>query len=124
MECSGTTVRGITSDIEFEWRHDNSTVNATSVPTIVMNNLVVYRVSYTISQLSTSDDNERYNCRLTVCSSPQATDTEPVILDVTGEYFSCVCPFVLYELVHHFLSLGKDYNYYSYVPLKVGSYIV
>ena len=90
LECSGTTVRGITSDVVFEWRHDGSRVNSTYVPTATMNNVVVYRVSYTISQLSTSDDNARYTCRLTVSSSPQARTTVRLELDVTGEYFTIV----------------------------------
>ena len=90
LECSGTTVRGITSDVVFEWRHSNNRLNSTSVPTDAIDNLLVYRVSYTISQLSTSDDNARYNCRLTVSSSPQARTNVRLELDVTGEYFTNV----------------------------------
>ena len=85
LECSGTMVRGITSDVVFEWRHAGSTVNATNVSTGTMDSLLVYKVSYTIPQLSTSDDNGRYNCRLTVQSNPRRRTTESVILDVTGE---------------------------------------
>ena len=88
LECSGTTVRGITSDVVFEWRHDGSAVDTTSVPTATMDNSLVYRVCYTISQLSTSDDNERYNCRLIVRSSPLLRTNKAVTLDVIGEYFT------------------------------------
>ena len=90
LQCNGTTVRGITSDVVFEWRHSGNRVNSTNISTATMNNLVVYRVSYTIPQLNTSNDNERYNCRLTVSSIPQARNTEAVRLDVTGEYFTNV----------------------------------
>ena len=31
IKCSGTTVRGITSDVVLEWRCDDSTINSTSV---------------------------------------------------------------------------------------------
>ena len=88
LECRGTTVRGITSDVVFEWRHSGSTVNTTSVSTAAMDSLLVYRVSYTIPQLSTSDDNGIYNCRLTVRSSPRRRTIEPVTLDLTGECFT------------------------------------
>ena len=88
LECSGTTVRGITSNVVFEWRHDRSTVNFTSVPTATMGSLLVYRVSYTIPQLTTSDDDERYNCRFIIDASPQVRVMQMVILDVTGEYFN------------------------------------
>ena len=87
IECSGTTVRGITSDVVLEWRHRRSTVNSTSVPTATMGNLLVYRVSYTIAQLSASDDNEIYNCRLTINSRPRVRVIQIVKLDVIGEYF-------------------------------------
>ena len=87
LECSGTTMRGITSDVVLEWRHGSNTVNSTSAPTGTMDSLLVYRVFYTIPQLNTSDDYRRYNCRLTVQSNPRRRTTESVILDVTGEYF-------------------------------------
>ena len=90
LECSGIIVRGITSNVAFQWRHDGSTVNTTSVLTATMDNSLVYRVSYTISQLSTSDDNDMYICRLIVRSSPSVRDIVAVTLDVTGKYFHSV----------------------------------
>ena len=90
LECNGTTVRGITRNSVIQWRRGGSTVNSTSVPTATMDNLLVYRVSYTISQLSTSDDNDVYVCRLIVRSSQTIRYTEVVTLDVTGEYFHSV----------------------------------
>ena len=89
MECSGTTTaRGITSDVDLQWRHNGSVVNSTSVSTNTMDNLAVYRVFYTITQLSTSDDNGRYICRLIINSSPAVRVDEEVTLNVTGEYLS------------------------------------
>ena len=86
LECNGTTVRGITSGVDLQWRHYGIIENATSVPTATLDNLVVYRVSYTITQLRTSDDDERYICRLTINSNPRVRVVEGVTLDVTGEY--------------------------------------
>ena len=86
LQCNGTTVRGITSTVDITWRSNSVALSTSSIPT-TMGDLVVYRVSYTISQLSTANDNERYNCRLTINSSPEITINNPFRLDVTGELF-------------------------------------
>ena len=89
LECNGTTVRGVTSDVDIVWRRGNTIVQNThvTVATTTMNNFLVYRDSYTISQLSTSDDDIEYRCRLAIRASPMVRADNAVILDVTGEYF-------------------------------------
>ena len=86
LECNGTTVRGITSGVDLQLRRDGREIDSTGAPTATTGNLVVYRVSYTITRLSTSDDGARYNCRLTISSSPMERVAQGVTLDVTGEY--------------------------------------
>ena len=89
LECNGTTVRGVTSNVDIVWRRGNKIVETTrvTVATTAMNNLLVYRNSYTISQLSTSDDDIEYRCRLAIRTSPLVRADTAVTLDVTGEYF-------------------------------------
>ena len=62
LECNGTTVRGVTSNVEIVWRRGGTIVQTTHVTaaTTIMNNLLVYRDSYTILQLNTSDDGIMY----------------------------------------------------------------
>jgi len=84
LECSGTIVRGIISDVKLEWMYDTSVVNSTSVPTGAMDNLQVYRISYTITRLK-SDDDGKYSCRLIINSSPKITVNEIVTLDIFGK---------------------------------------
>ena len=89
LECNGTTVRGVTSDVEVVWRRGNTVVQTIRVTadTTTMNNLLVYSDSYTISQLNTSDDDIEYMCRLVIHASPVVGADTAVTLDVTGEYF-------------------------------------
>ena len=79
-------MRGIISDVDIVWRRDNTIVrNATRVtPTTTMDNLLVYKDLYTISQLNISDNNAVYECRMVVRTYPQTVATDIIILDVTG----------------------------------------
>ena len=82
-------MRGITSRVDIEWSSGGTVLRRMNgVSSTTMDNSLVYTDSYTIPQLSTSDDNGIYNCRLTVRSNPRRRTTEPVTLDVTGECFT------------------------------------
>ena len=82
-------MRGITSRVYIVWRRDNTTVNTTHVTaTTIRGNLLVYRDSYTITQLSTSDDGVVYECGLAIQTSSGVRAHDTVRLDVTGEYFN------------------------------------
>ena len=89
LECNGTSVRGITRRVDIVWRRRGIRIQTTRVKaaTITVNNLVVYRDSYTISRLSTSDDDIKYACRLAIRANPLVKADAAVILDVTGECF-------------------------------------
>ena len=89
LECNGTTVRGVTSDVEIVWRRGGTVVQMTRVTaaTTTMSNLLVYRDSYTISQLNTSDDDIKYKCRLVIRARSVVRADTTVTLDVIGEYF-------------------------------------
>jgi len=88
LQCSGTTVRGITSRVDIVWS-DGSTVlrrmNGTTATT--MDNSLVYTDSYTISQLSTIDDDRVIQCEVVINASPPVITSDSITLDVTGKYF-------------------------------------
>ena len=46
---------------------------------------LVYTNTYTIPQLSTDDDDKRYECRLAIRTSPAVRGMDTVTLDVTGK---------------------------------------
>jgi len=117
LQCSGTTVRGITSRVDIAWRHGYRVVSTTRVIATTMDNSLVYNDSYTISQLNTTDDGVVYECRLSVREGEQdrgsqvrATDT--VTLDVTGE-----CFIIMYIILYDYLLVlitGKCFVSLSY----------
>ena len=79
-------MRGVTSDVDIVWRCNNATVNITRVTAgDTMDNLLLYEDSYTISQLSISDDNAMYECRMVVRTYSQKVATDTVILKVVGK---------------------------------------
>ena len=88
LQCSGTTVRGITSRVDIVWRHSDTIINTTRVTATAIGNLLVFRDYYTISQLSTSDDGVMYECRVVIHVDPRVRVTDSVSLDVIGKYFT------------------------------------
>ena len=69
------------------WRRNNTIINTTHVTaTTTRGSLLVYRNSYTIAQLSTSDGGVVYECRLVIQTSSRVRAHDTVRLDVTGEH--------------------------------------
>jgi len=76
-----TTVRGITSRVDIIRRIDNSIMNASFSS---MDNVsTIYKFSYNISQLSTTDDGRVYQCDVVINTSPPLLVTDSTTLDVT-----------------------------------------
>ena len=86
LECSVTTVRGITSRIDIEWSIRNvmlqrmEGVDATSTAS----DFVVYTNIYNISQVSTFDNGRVYQCKVIINTIPRLITTDNTTLDVTG----------------------------------------
>jgi len=86
LECSVTTVRGITSRVDIIWSSDGielekmEGVNVSSTT----DNSVVYTDTYNISQLSTTDDGREYQCEVVINTSPPVMANDSVTLDVIG----------------------------------------
>ena len=86
LECILTTVQGITSAVNFVWRTNGAVLKEeeklnTSYTTESLN---AYSSTYTISPLSTADNDRIYQCDILISSSPPVTATGSVTLDVTG----------------------------------------
>ena len=87
LECSVTTVRGITSRVDVVWRRNSLrlvrrrgiSVNSTSKDMLVFTDL------YTITQLSTSNNGTTYQCEVVIRTSRVITTSSNLaILDVIG----------------------------------------
>ena len=66
-----------------------------------MDNSLVYTDSYTISQLSTTDEGRVIQCEVVINASPPIMSNDSITLDVTGEYTriatpsdSCSCVYI------------------------------
>ena len=87
LQCEVTTVRGITSRVDIVWNSDGTELERmNNVSSSTMDNSLVYTNSYTISQLSTTDDGRVIQCEVVINTSPSVTATNNVTMNVTGEY--------------------------------------
>ena len=88
LECSVTTVRGITSRIDIEWSIGNMMLQRTEGVNVtsIASDFVVYKNIYNISQVITFDDGRVYQCKMIINTIPQLMATDNTTLDVTGKY--------------------------------------
>ena len=86
LECSLTTVRGITSRVDVVWSINATEVNVTEGVNVTFTNThsATYRAFYIIPLLSTTDDGREYQCEVVINTSPPVMATDSVTLDVTG----------------------------------------
>ena len=86
LQCEVTTVRGIASRVDIVWSSGGTVLrrmNDTTATT--MDNSLVYTNSYSISQLSTTDEDRMIQCEVVINASPLVMASNSVILDVTGK---------------------------------------
>ena len=86
LQCEVTTVRGITSRVDIVWSSNDTELNKTDgLSSNMMNNSLVYTDSYTISQLSTTDDGRVIQCEVVINGNPSVMADDNITLDVTGK---------------------------------------
>ena len=86
LQCEVTTVRGITSRVDIVWSSDGTVLRRMNdVSSTTMDNSLVYTDSYTISQLSTTDDGRVIQCEVVINTSPSVMASDSITLDVTGK---------------------------------------
>ena len=94
LQCEVTTVRGITSTVDIVWSSGGTELQRMNgVSSTTMDNSLVYTDSYTISQLSTTDEGRVIQCEVVINASPPVMASNSITLDVTGEYMECVTLF-------------------------------
>ena len=86
LQCEVTTVRGITSRVDIVWSSGCTELERMNdVSSTTMDNSLVYTDSYTISQLSTTDEDRVIQCEVVINASPSVMASDSITLDVTGE---------------------------------------
>ena len=87
LQCEATTVRGITSRVDIVWSSGDTELEKTDdLTSTTVDNSLVYTDSYTISQLSTTDDGRVIQCEVVISTNPLVVASDSITLDVTGEY--------------------------------------
>ena len=87
LQCEVTTVRGITSRVDIVWSSGGMELERMNgVSSTTMDNSLVYTDSYTISQLSTTDDGRVIQCEVVVNSTDLVMASNNITLDVIGKY--------------------------------------
>ena len=91
LQCEVTTVRGITSTVDIAWSSGGTELQRMNgVTSTTMGNSLVYTDSYTISQLSTTDEGRMIQCDVVINASPPVMASGSITLDVTGEINVCM----------------------------------
>ena len=86
LQCEVTTVRGITSRVDIVWSGDGTVLRRINGATATtMANSLVYTDSYTISQLSITDDGRVIQCEVVINTNPSVMATDSVTLDIASE---------------------------------------
>ena len=87
LQCEVTAVMGITSTVNIVWSSGGGTVlrSMNSVSSVMMGDSLVYIDSYTILQLSTTDEGRAIQCEVMINASPPVMASDNIILDVTGK---------------------------------------
>ena len=87
LQCEVTTVRGITSRVDIVWSSGGTELERMNdVSSTTMDNSLVYTDSYTISQLSTTDEGRVIRCEVVINASSSVLASDSITLDVTGEH--------------------------------------
>ena len=118
LQCEVTTVRGITSRVDIVWSSGGGVLERTNGTTATtMDNSLVYTDSYTISQLSTTDEGRVIQCEVVINASPSVLASDSITLDVTGTCMIYATPF--YDLVLFYTQFPLLQSpYHHLVPYK------
>ena len=89
LECSVNVTKDTTSIIRFVWSTESQILSVRNESTVSFSegDQVVISSTYTIPQLSTSDDGRVYQCEVAINDSLLFYDTNNVTLNVTGMLF-------------------------------------
>ena len=98
LTCSGTIIRGITSEVDIVWKSDGIELNRSNGINLIQTKSgtsLMYLNTYNIAQLSTYDKGRVYYCELVINLHPQrqVIVNRSIILNVTSklQIIYCVC---------------------------------
>ena len=111
LQCNAIIGSNIFSGVDIIWSDSNGELNRTTdVTSYMMGSDSVYTDSYTISQLSTTDEGRMIQCEVVINISPPVMASDSITLDVTGEYL-VLC---LYLSIHY-CSTHSSHSYSHHI---------
>ena len=91
LQSTITTVRGITSRVDIVWSSNGvelKRINNTNT-SLTINDSKLYKDTFNITLLSTSDDGRMFQCEMIIMTAPSVlVTTNNITLDVTGKNFT------------------------------------
>ena len=101
LQCNATIGSTIFSAVDIIWSDSNGELHRTTdVTSHTVGSDSVYIDSYTISQLSTTDDDRAIQCEVVINVSPSVMASDNITLDVTGKYSVLLCLLIHYCFTH------------------------
>ena len=89
LQCEVTTVRGITSRVDIVWSSNGTEFQRMeNVTSDIMDNSLLYRDSYNILILTTSDDDRAFQCEGIINVNPLVSADDDLSLDVTSKHLA------------------------------------
>ena len=87
LECSVTTMKGITSRVDIVWSSDSVELMKFDgvVISSILSDSVIYKSSYSTQILSTNDSDRVYQCTVVINTDPPVLARGSVTLDITGK---------------------------------------
>ena len=112
LQCNVTIGSIISSAVDIIWSDSNGELNRiTDVTPSTVGSDLVYIGSYTISQLSTTDEDRMIQCEVVINVSPSVMASDNITLDVTGEYSVLLC------LLIHYCSTYSSHSYSHHITI-------
>ena len=88
LNCTVTTVRGISSSVNIMWYTGGSVVRRVDNLTVAYtdNDSAIYTDLFEISSLTAIDNGRDYQCRVMINASQPVYGNDQIILNIRGEY--------------------------------------
>ena len=88
LQCSVNTIKDINSRVDFVWISNDTEVERVEGvnPKLTSHNSLVYAHHYIIPQLSNTDNNSLYSCKVVIDASRPVSATGNITLNIAGEF--------------------------------------
>ena len=125
LNCSVTTVRGITSRLDIVWSSNGTELQKTEGVMVksISHTSMLFIDFYTISKVSTTDEGRNLQCEVKINRNATVTVTESITLHVTGKcpsvYTSSIIYWIyfLFKMPQFLISTSPSYHLVLYKEL-------